>query len=67
MKLATIIMSLVLTGVFAHAQGAATEQTAPAQEGVKAEAPMKKEKKEKKHKKHGKKEKSEKSEEEMKK
>lgn len=58
MKFATVLMSLVLAGVFANAQGTAAAPAA--QEGAKMEAPVKKEKK---HKKHGKKSKSEKAEE----
>lgn len=60
MKFATVLMSVILAGVFANAQG---EPAAPAtQEAAKVEAPVKKEKKHAK-KKHGKKEK--KSEEGM--
>lgn len=59
MKFATVLMSLILAGVFANAQGTATAPATSAQEGAKMEAPVKKEKK---HKKHSKKEKAEKSE-----
>ncbi|HEX7675199.1 MAG TPA: hypothetical protein VF412_13575 [Bdellovibrio sp.] len=65
MKIATVILSLVFAGMFAHAQ-APEAGPATGSEGAKMEAPAKaekKEKKEKKHKKHSKKEKSEKSEE----
>ena len=64
MKFATILMSLVFAGLFAHAQAPEASSTGAA-EGAKMEAPAKPEKKEKKHKKHSKKEKSEKTEEGM--
>ena len=65
MKIATIAMALVMTGLFAHAQGEPAATQTPAQsasmEQPKAEGHMNK--KEKKQKKHGKKaEKSEKTE-----
>lgn len=62
MKFALVLMSMVLAGVFANAQGTeAAPQSSGAVVEQKAEVPVKKEKKEK-HKKHSKKEKSEKSE-----
>jgi len=55
MKFATVMMSLVLAGVFAQAQGGAAAPATGSTEGAKMEAPAtaKPEKKSKKH--HGKK------------
>lgn len=63
MKIATVILSLVFAGMFAHAQAPEAGPATGSSEGAKMEAPAKTEKKEKKHKKHSKKEKSEKTEE----
>ena len=51
MKIATVILSLVFAGMFAHAQ-APEAGPATGSEGAKMEAPAKAEKKEKKEKKH---------------